>query len=245
MKNHAYVRVFLLISFLVMTSNAEAENIQLLDYQTPVKNQGDFDHCAFYATTALFESALKVSFGRDFDVSEKYEVHRSKIIHGQRPEVEFGDTYQLLDNFQKDVDFQTEDGRRFFHRGFKSVFMTKLWDSRPWSAIIADQLKKKRSVVITLKVATEAVDDKTGVVTYNDEIDQKCSRQELTCGGHAVLLVGYNDEKGVFLFKNSWGEEWGQRGYGFATADHVDRFSDQPMTGYFDSLVAPSIREAQ
>jgi C1A family cysteine protease len=32
-------------------------------------------------------------------------------------------------------------------------------------------------------------------------------------GGHAVLLVGYNDEKQQLTYKNSWGEQWGDRGY--------------------------------
>lgn len=37
-------------------------------------------------------------------------------------------------------------------------------------------------------------------------------------GGHAVTLVGYDEKKGeggAFLFKNSWGTDWGERGYGW------------------------------
>ena len=34
-------------------------------------------------------------------------------------------------------------------------------------------------------------------------------------GGHAVLFVGYNDETKCFKFKNSWGEAWGDQGYGY------------------------------
>lgn len=33
-------------------------------------------------------------------------------------------------------------------------------------------------------------------------------------GGHAVLFVGYDDNKQVFKFKNSWGN-WGDNGYGY------------------------------
>lgn len=33
-------------------------------------------------------------------------------------------------------------------------------------------------------------------------------------GGHAVLAVGYDDERQTVLFRNSWGEGWGRDGYG-------------------------------
>jgi len=32
-------------------------------------------------------------------------------------------------------------------------------------------------------------------------------------GGHAVLLVGYNDEEEYFIVKNSWGTDWGENGF--------------------------------
>jgi C1A family cysteine protease len=33
-------------------------------------------------------------------------------------------------------------------------------------------------------------------------------------GGHALCVVGYNARRGEFLFANSWGEGWGDGGYG-------------------------------
>lgn len=32
-------------------------------------------------------------------------------------------------------------------------------------------------------------------------------------GGHAVLCVGYNDAKKLFIMRNSWGTSWGDKGY--------------------------------
>lgn len=32
-------------------------------------------------------------------------------------------------------------------------------------------------------------------------------------GGHAVLMVGYNDQNQTVLVRNSWGPDWGQNGY--------------------------------
>ncbi len=37
--------------------------------------------------------------------------------------------------------------------------------------------------------------------------------KEQTVGGHAVLAVGYDDTKQVFLVRNSWGSAWGMQGY--------------------------------
>jgi C1A family cysteine protease len=36
---------------------------------------------------------------------------------------------------------------------------------------------------------------------------------EKTIGGHAVLAVGYDDTKGMFIVRNSWGAGWGIGGY--------------------------------
>lgn len=39
-------------------------------------------------------------------------------------------------------------------------------------------------------------------------------------GGHAILIVGYDDVKRQFKFKNSWGAGWGDRGYGYLPYDY-------------------------
>jgi len=40
-------------------------------------------------------------------------------------------------------------------------------------------------------------------------------------GGHAICITGYNDEKNYFSFKNSWGQDWGDSGYGYISYDHL------------------------
>lgn len=38
---------------------------------------------------------------------------------------------------------------------------------------------------------------------------------DMQIGGHAVAIVGYNDAVDILKFKNSWGETWGDKGYGY------------------------------
>jgi C1A family cysteine protease len=36
---------------------------------------------------------------------------------------------------------------------------------------------------------------------------------EQLLGGHAILIIGYNDDKRWFVCRNSWGSSWGDHGY--------------------------------
>jgi C1A family cysteine protease len=44
---------------------------------------------------------------------------------------------------------------------------------------------------------------------------------EKKVGDHAVLAVGYQDDTGSFIARNSWGEGWGMDGYFFIPYDYL------------------------
>lgn len=48
---------------------------------------------------------------------------------------------------------------------------------------------------------------KTGMMPYPK------TEKEILLGGHAVLLVGYDKLRQVFIARNSWGPYWGDKGY--------------------------------
>ena len=40
-------------------------------------------------------------------------------------------------------------------------------------------------------------------------------------GGHALCMVGWDDEKKSFIFQNSWSKHWGDNGYGYIPYDYI------------------------
>lgn len=61
---------------------------------------------------------------------------------------------------------------------------------------------------------TSADTSKTGVIEY--------APVKGFDGGHAVLFTGYNDKTRLLEFQNSWGDGWGDRGYGFLPYPYVE-----------------------
>ncbi|HUX59814.1 MAG TPA: C1 family peptidase, partial [Ignavibacteriaceae bacterium] len=53
---------------------------------------------------------------------------------------------------------------------------------------------------------------KTGILNFN--------KKDGSAGGHAMLIIGYDDNKKAFKVANSWGLSWGKKGYGWIGYDY-------------------------
>jgi C1A family cysteine protease len=58
------------------------------------------------------------------------------------------------------------------------------------------------------------------------------ARYATSAGGHAVCVVGYDSIKGQFLVKNSFGVEWGNKGYFIMPFEYIERYCFEKW--YFD-----------
>lgn len=48
------------------------------------------------------------------------------------------------------------------------------------------------------------------------------SQQDKILGGHAVVCVGYNDDKQAWIMRNSWGENWGDHGHFYLPYEYLE-----------------------
>lgn len=55
---------------------------------------------------------------------------------------------------------------------------------------------------------------KTGIVSMPKPNEQ-------LLGGHAIVCVGYDDKKKLFIMRNSWGIYWGDKGYFYLPYDYL------------------------
>jgi C1A family cysteine protease len=55
----------------------------------------------------------------------------------------------------------------------------------------------------------------TGMVPMPD------TKKEQMLGGHAVLCVGYDDSRKVWIMRNSWGTDWGDKGNFYLPYDYL------------------------
>jgi C1A family cysteine protease len=78
-------------------------------------------------------------------------------------------------------------------------------------------LATKGPVVLGIQVFKGMLKTKTGIVPMP-------KKGERSLGGHAIAACGYDDEKELVKFKNSWSEKWGDKGYGYLPYEFVERY---------------------
>jgi hypothetical protein len=101
-------------------------------------------------------------------------------------------------------------------------------------AAIKDALVNYGPLVTTFNVYADFFGYDGGIYSYTSGAYQ---------GGHAVLIVGYDDANSCFIVKNSWGTWWGEAGFfriAYSQLASPIYFGSGTLT-YYGSLAAPSI----
>lgn len=102
--------------------------------------------------------------------------------------------------------------------------------------IIRHLAEQKSPLTMSVAVNFNGWPKNSGEVSYNEELRAECLADPSSCGGHSIVITGYDMDKRVFMFKNSWGKEWGKNGYGTIPFDVVDQYVTEEL--YYAEMTA-------
>ena len=203
------------------------ESVDLREWDTIVESQDSLGSCSANAITNAYELCVKRMY-------PEYFTHLSRLFVYYNTRVEYG----IIE----------EDKGMFLRDGLKSlakfgVCAESLWpydiekfDDRPTEECYEDAKKRKilkYEKLISIYYITQVLNNNKPVVfgmeiydsfmNLNERIStvNLPSRKEMSLGGHAMCMVGYDLKKRLFLAKNSFGTSWGDNGYCWIPFDYL------------------------
>lgn len=187
------------------------------EHLAPPRSQGSCGSCWAFATLAVFEAAENIANGvdKDLDFSEQHLVDCAEASDGfDIGSCSGGFTVMVYDYLQRkgaplesQVPYKERNGS--CDRGIKAKDKIANWGFVHENGEVptVDQVKVAMcnyGPVSASVFVTPAFKAYTGGV-----FDEMASGQT----NHAVSLVGWDDKRGAWLLRNSWGNWWGEDGY--------------------------------
>jgi C1A family cysteine protease len=195
-------------------------NVDMRSQCPPVYDQGQLGSCTGNAIAGDVEFDLKKEKKQDFVPSRLFIYYNERVMEGT----------------------EDQDSGAYIRDGMKSVAKLGVCPENEWPYDISkftekppqkcyDDATKTRAISYS-RVARNVNQMKgclasgypfiIGFTVYESFESQEVARtgvvpmpasNEQVLGGHAVMVVGYDDSKSRFIIRNSWGDGWGMKGY--------------------------------
>ncbi len=183
-------------------------------YSTTPKNQGACGSCWAFAAIGLLESVILKNDGIEVDLSEQHMNSCNPFNWGcsggfwpNDMLVDTGAVYESCYPYTA-TDSACVPGCAIAYTIQSWGFVTEDWVVPPTEAI-------KQAIYTYGAVQVGVYADRT-MQAYTSGVINKCKKR-VRYTNHAVMLVGWDDAKGAWLMKNSWGTGWGENGYCWIT----------------------------
>jgi len=176
---------------------------------TSIKNQGSCGSCWAFAAVGVMESVVKIKYGKTEDFSEQYLV--SCNTSGWGCNGGWWAHYMHYNGAVRESCFKYKAADLPCKNSCPKYYGIKSWHWVGGKAYSYPSVSQLKSAIYNYGPVTTTVyvDSyyfgryKSGV--YNKDFNRQPN--------HAVMLVGWDDNKGAWIMKNSWGTGWGMNGY--------------------------------
>jgi C1A family cysteine protease len=195
--------------------------VDLRTYASPIEDQGQIGSCTGNAIAGAIE-LIDNKAGKRLDVSRLFIYYEERVLEG---------------SVNYDAGAYIRDGIKVcYTKGapLESLwpYNVRKWSATPPTAAYNDALKRKvtgyqrcanfTAVKNALALGNPVVIGFNVYASFEQGSWQQANGSglmpypapgEQLLGGHAVLIVGYNDSTQRFIVKNSWGTSWADKGY--------------------------------
>lgn len=201
---------------------AQPNMVDLRSYCSPIEDQGNLGSCTGNATAGAIE-LLNKRAGKQRDVSRLFIYYYERLIEGTvnydagayiRDGIKASYTYgaSLENLWPYDITkFKNRPTIQAINDGStrKVTRYERIADHNG----CLDALTNGYPVIIGFNVYSSFESGTWWRPSGNGMMPYPNVGRERLLGGHAVLLVGYDKNKKVYIVRNSWGQNWGQGGY--------------------------------
>ena len=181
---------------------------------TPIRDQGTCGSCVAFAACAAVEGTARRETGAVLDLSEAYLFYCVAASEGRRCSGKKLGWYpkRALEAVKTGG---VPDARSFLYRsGDQRCSVAPDWKKRAvkvrnWGALQTPADMKRW--IATRGPAVGSIQVYEDFQLYAGGVYEYVAGDKV--GGHAVCVVGYDDEQHYWIVKNSWGIGWGEDGF--------------------------------
>jgi cathepsin L len=190
-------------------TSATVYDLRTQGVMTPVRNQGNCGSCWAFSAMGSYEASYLARNGLQIDTSEQYILGcaNSGTCNGGW----YGTVFQwMLTNGVADeasAPYTAKDSSCV--KGVSTPYKADLWGYVSPSSSIPTVSQIKQSICDHGAV-TAAVYVSNGFQAYTSGVFNEKKTNTIN---HGIVLAGWDDNKGAWLLKNSWGSNWGDGGY--------------------------------